>query len=668
LGTGTVVQNDFKTILQTTVNHLSSRPVIWAALKRDEVKRLALDSLDPDPVQMIEDDLKVESKENSELLTVLYAHSDPVIAKTVAQGIKEAYLSGWVRTEQERRAETVSKLGKALDTTVDSVTNKRTRLEGLVKRLGTTDLNEWRAKRNEAIMALRDARQNQITVQLRLADARALMTVYDVRLKALKAPGGKTTDSTKIGDDDIRDAVDAAMERDPEAKPLLEMKTALQFRVNDYVRRAFGEDYISLKSARRQLANVKEQLKDIRSQHTKRIRKLAARRVPLTPGSTVPATGSVEEVEAMRAELSERIKKLRDLDDRLAKDIDTLNEQAAKDPVRAAEADDLAEQIRSEEKMVDNMRHDLGRAKVQLDAASRISNVQDAELMKKEVKKQLLGTMVAPIAVLGAVCAGLALLEHRKRKVHSAGEISRGLGIRVVGAVPRMPHLERHLVGPGGESDLEGTPIMESIDAIRTRLLHEADVRSTRVVMVSSATAGEGKTTLASALATSLARAGRKTLLLDGDLRRPTVHELFEVPMQPGFSEVLLGEIEVAEAAVEAHQENLYVLPAGQWDREVLLALSRDGLEGIFERLAEEFDFIVVDTHPVLSATDALLIGRQSDAVVLAVLREVSQMPRVWSAHQQLTGLGIRVLGAVINGTDPEEVFTSAATPAANAV
>jgi len=249
--------------------------------------------------------------------------------------------------------------------------------------------------------------------------------------------------------------------------------------------------------------------------------------------------------------------------------------------------------------------------------------------------------------------------------VRSAGEISRGLGIRVVGAVPRMPHLERHLVGPTGESELEGTPVMESIDAIRTRLLHEADVRSTRVVMVTSATGGEGKTTLAAALASSLARAGRKTLLLDGDLRRPTVHELFEVAQQPGFSEVLLGEIEVAEAAVESMQENLSILPAGQWDREVLLALSRDGLEGVFEKLAEEFDFIVVDSHPVLSATDALLLGRQADAVVLSVLREVSQMPRVYSAHQQLTGLGIRVLGAVVSATDPEEVFASPATTAA---
>jgi capsular exopolysaccharide synthesis family protein len=253
---------------------------------------------------------------------------------------------------------------------------------------------------------------------------------------------------------------------------------------------------------------------------------------------------------------------------------------------------------------------------------------------------------------------GLALIEYRKRRVRSASEISRGLGIRVVGAVPRARHLERCL-GNDGELDLAGTPVIESIDAIRTRLLHDANTRSTRLVMVTSATAGEGKTTLAGHLASSLARAGRKTLLLDGDLRRPSLHELFELPLQPGFSEVLLGEVDLADAARETHQENLSVIAAGQWDREVLLALARDGLEGVFEKLIDEFDFVIIDSHPVLAATDSLLIGRQVDAVILSVLGEVSQMPRVYAAQQQLAGLGVRVLGAVVNGTDPEEVFTA---------
>src|ERR1019366_1334011 len=115
----------------------------------------------------------------------------------------------------------------------------------------------------------------------------------------------------------------------------------------------------------------------------------------------------------------------------------------------------------------------LDHERLQLKAASRITSYQDAEVMKKDAKKQMLATAVAPVAVLFAVCVGLAWLEFRKRRVRKASEISRGLGIRVVGALPSVANLQRHLVSLDGENELEGTPVMESIDAIRTRLLHE---------------------------------------------------------------------------------------------------------------------------------------------------------------------------------------------------
>ncbi len=254
--------------------------------------------------------------------------------------------------------------------------------------------------------------------------------------------------------------------------------------------------------------------------------------------------------------------------------------------------------------------------------------------------------------------------------MRSAGEVASGLGIRVVGAVPGVPHLERRLVGPNGEPELEGTsghrnrstPFVRNCCATTGR-------EAGRVLLVTERRAsGEGKTSLACHLAASLARAGRATLLVDCDLRRPAVHQLFEMPQQPGLSEVLLGEVEAAEAVQNTTQDGLAILAAGQWDREVMQALSRDGLEGIFERLREEFDFIIVDSHPVLSATDSLLIGQQVDAVILSVLRDVSQTPRVYAASQKLSALGIRVLGAVVNGADPDEVFTPPApTPARQA-
>src|SRR5262249_56521264 len=105
--------------------------------------------------------------------------------------------------------------------------------------------------------------------------------------------------------------------------------------------------------------------------------------------------------------------------------------------------------------------------------------------------------------------------------------------------------------------------LLESIDGIRTMLLRDASVEATRVVMVTSAVAGEGKTTLASNLATSLARAGRKTLLVDCDLRCPAAHQLFEQTLQPGLSEGLLHEVHLAEAIrPTTPAQGLWLLPA----------------------------------------------------------------------------------------------------------
>ena len=155
----------------------------------------------------------------------------------------------------------------------------------------------------------------------------------------------------------------------------------------------------------------------------------------------------------------------------------------------------------------------------------------------------------------------------------------------------------------------------------------------------------------------SLARAGRRTLLIDCDLRRPAAHQLFEQTLQPGFSEVVLQEVELPDAVRPTTADpNLFLLPAGHWDREVVQELAKSGVTSIFEKLRSDFDFVVVDSHPVLPATDSLLIAQQVDAVILSLMRDVSQMHLVHDACKQLSTLGIRVFGAVVNGV-PVKVY-----------
>jgi capsular exopolysaccharide synthesis family protein len=169
--------------------------------------------------------------------------------------------------------------------------------------------------------------------------------------------------------------------------------------------------------------------------------------------------------------------------------------------------------------------------------------------------------------------------------------------------------------------------------------------------MITSAVAGEGKTSLATQLASSLARAGRRTLLIDCDLRNPALHRLFDLPEAPGCCEILRTEIDVVDTIQATTVDGLWLLPAGHYDDDAKRALAQVGLEVLLARVRSEFDFIVVDSSPVLPVADTIQVGPHVDGVIFSVLQNVSQLPRVYSATQRLAGLGIPVLGAVVLGT-----------------
>ncbi len=192
------------------------------------------------------------------------------------------------------------------------------------------------------------------------------------------------------------------------------------------------------------------------------------------------------------------------------------------------------------------------------------------------------------------------------------------------------------------------------MDAIRTVILHQARTESLHVLMVASAQSGEGKTTLATQLAGSLARAWKRTLVIDADLRHPGTHVLFDTPQEPGLAEVLRGEVEPADAVRATSFARLWLLPAGNGDAHAIQALAQDNVRTIFDHFKQQYDFIIIDTPPVLPVTDALLIGQHVDGLVYAVLSDVSRARAIHAAQQKLAPLGVRTLGAVVLGAEAE--------------
>ncbi len=179
-----------------------------------------------------------------------------------------------------------------------------------------------------------------------------------------------------------------------------------------------------------------------------------------------------------------------------------------------------------------------------------------------------------------------------------------------------------------------------------------ARTESLRVLLVTSAVGGEGKTSLSGHMATSLARSGQRTLLVDCDLRRPMVHQIYDQPPGPGFCELIRGESTVNDVIRPTSVNNLWVITAGEYDEHALSVLARPESRRLFDRLLEQFDFIVVDSAPVLPVADTLLLGQHVDGALFSILRDVSQIPKIQAARERMTALGVPILGAVLSGTN----------------
>jgi capsular exopolysaccharide synthesis family protein len=177
-----------------------------------------------------------------------------------------------------------------------------------------------------------------------------------------------------------------------------------------------------------------------------------------------------------------------------------------------------------------------------------------------------------------------------------------------------------------------------------------------RVVALTSAGPREGKTTVASNLALAVAEIGRRVLLIDGDLRKPRLHEIFHVSNAWGLSDLLEGTKppEGLEAMVIGTcYRDLYLLPAGSVASSISNLLHSPRALELLQRMRQQFDMVIIDTPPMLQMSDARVLGKLADGVILVVRSARTTKETVAAAGQRLAEDGTRVLGTVLNEWDP---------------
>ncbi|WP_221469213.1 CpsD/CapB family tyrosine-protein kinase [Cohnella nanjingensis] len=170
-----------------------------------------------------------------------------------------------------------------------------------------------------------------------------------------------------------------------------------------------------------------------------------------------------------------------------------------------------------------------------------------------------------------------------------------------------------------------------------------------KTIAIASALPGEGKSTTSSNIAVAYAKAGRRVLLLDTDLRSPAQHQIFELPNEAGLSTALAGRGGLDEVAHKTAYANLQVVCAGPPPPNPSELLDSEAMNALLEAAKARFDIVIVDTTSMAAASDAMIVADKCDGAVLVIRRGKTKMDAVLKAKETLSSGRVRILGAVFN-------------------
>jgi polysaccharide biosynthesis transport protein len=248
------------------------------------------------------------------------------------------------------------------------------------------------------------------------------------------------------------------------------------------------------------------------------------------------------------------------------------------------------------------------------------------------------------LGLLGAAAAVFAR-EYLRRRVYSPMDLERRLGISVLTLVPSATPPEG--ATPGSLSPLPA----EAFRRLRATIMLEVGAADQpgSVLVVTSAAPGDGKTFVSSHLAVALAAVDQRVALIDADMRRPRLHTMFDRQRAPGLSDVLLARRDAAEVLRPVATPGLVVVPSGIPTAEASELLSLQSFRSFIDGLRSDFDWIVIDSPPVMAVTDAAVLAREASAVLFVTSAEHTSLEAAEAALKVLDDAGAKVVGAVLN-------------------
>jgi succinoglycan biosynthesis transport protein ExoP len=618
---------DFAIYQKSQAAMITSRLVLNGVLKDAEVSRLSILPRDPDrQIDWLQQEIKVDFKTGPEFMRISMVGNQADEMRTLLNAVAAVYLKEIVNKERNRKQARLNSLKEIQSRYEEILRNRREAVRNLVVALGSGDAQVLAVKQRYANEALGMTEKELLQLQ---SEMRRLK--LDLKAQETKAKGF----SKELSDSLLEQAIN----KEPEMVELLRQYDHWKKKLDQAAQLAVqGKNEPALRPLVDRLKTTETELELVR----KRLRPVVKERLLERAGGEL--NGNV-------TSLQNRLAFCLDLEKDLTESIDRLRKQTNSTNVSQADVELFRLDIAQAERIAERVATEVENLKVEVDAPRRVELLEEASTTLGVMERQRIKVTAAVSGgVLFFVVGFIAWSEYRHRRIDCLHGLSNDLGMRVVGALPQPPSAKSgRLLGSRADEDWQHI-LTEHVDATRTNLLHAAREKDARVVLVTSAKGGEGKTSLSCHLAGSLARAGYRTLLIDGDMRHPAIHRAFNIAATAGFSELLREEVELAKVVHPTGIDNLWMIAGGQWDQRATAALARTRLTAILNALREQYEYIIVDSAPLLPVVDSLLLGQHADGVIISVLREVSQLPQVHTAVERLDSVGVRILGVIMNG------------------
>ncbi|MHB0960802.1 MAG: exopolysaccharide transport family protein [Pirellulaceae bacterium] len=657
---GDTLRRDEYEIYQNTQQQLIRTDyVIKAALRPDAVHKLPIVRQQKDADRWLAEQISTKFPNEGEVMNLSLTANTPEEAALLTASVAKAYIDEVVTQETKNRSKRLSELQNTLRDKNAERDQKNTELKELAKELGSKDTqalsnqqrvaqDHWMAVYREWIIVQNEVTRLQAQLELKQTDLKRAQEADADAVQALVSH--YVLESARTQDPILADLKLQLEKMQQEIGELRRTSTAAQIQRHEQTHSQ------NLKELEQRVALRQEVLgQDLRRLHLAMLS---------------------DEIAQATSQLDTQTR----LEERLRGDEERLRESVKEFGGSSLVVESLQKEIDALDRIIDPMDTQARELEIELRRPNRVTRItrleseqrtgqvtSDADLQLEELaaaiqpvgpdsNARIRKTAASGIACMGLVLMGILYWDVRGKHVNSSTDVSSSLGLSVIGAIPLIPS---RAVNRSGSSSPRyrrwRTLLNESMRGVMVRLLYDAPAGESRVVFVSSAASGEGKSTLATNLGVAMARAGYRTLLVDFDLRRPSLDGLFDLPAEPGVSEILRREATVEQSIQTVEPANLSVLPAGNWSLHDVSLLANGATEGIFAELREAYQFVIVDGAPILGVAESQLLCRHADTVLLSVLRDVSSRPKIFAACETLANFGVRSLYAVVTGTSSED-------------